>query len=249
MIHPFAFEIPVERQVGLVVRIEPLQQGLAVGKTREPAAPCFVDGVDSCDARHQRLERHGPLFGIARYHQAENVVHETHEFQGGGVGFAVDQHEFRVDVAVTEAVEVAAHRVIVSAVRQGHVGRKHSGDCGDQGIEAVATSCLLFAFKIPSEVTGRLSRSHHRGSADLSLPFACRAHSEPDPSSTASKLLVPLTEFDIKRSSAKAVLIYRRTGNLRAVQLLLGHMKIESTVRYLGIEVDDAIEIAEKIDI
>ena len=45
----------------------------------------------------------------------------------------------------------------------------------------------------------------------------------------------------------KATLIYRRTGNLRAVQLLLGHSKIESTVRYLGIEIDDAIEIAETI--
>jgi integrase len=43
----------------------------------------------------------------------------------------------------------------------------------------------------------------------------------------------------------KAVLIYRRTGNLRAVQILLGHSEIESTVRYLGIELDDAIEIAE----
>ena len=47
----------------------------------------------------------------------------------------------------------------------------------------------------------------------------------------------------------KATLIYRRTGNLRAVQLLLGHSKIESTVRYLGIEVDDALEIAEKVDL
>ena len=47
----------------------------------------------------------------------------------------------------------------------------------------------------------------------------------------------------------KATLIYRKTGNLRAVQLLLGHSKIESTVRYLGIEIDDAIEIAEKVDI
>jgi integrase len=47
----------------------------------------------------------------------------------------------------------------------------------------------------------------------------------------------------------KATLIYRQTGNLRAVQLLLGHTKIESTVRYLGIEIDDAIEIAEKIEV
>lgn len=47
----------------------------------------------------------------------------------------------------------------------------------------------------------------------------------------------------------KATLIYRRTGNLRAVQLLLGDTKIESTVRYLGIEVDDALAIAEQVDV
>lgn len=47
----------------------------------------------------------------------------------------------------------------------------------------------------------------------------------------------------------KATLIYRRTGNLRAIQLLLGHTKIESTVRYLGIEVDDALTIAEQIEV
>jgi len=47
----------------------------------------------------------------------------------------------------------------------------------------------------------------------------------------------------------KATLIYKRTKNLRAVQLLLGHAKLESTVRYLGIEVDDALEISEQIEI
>lgn len=47
----------------------------------------------------------------------------------------------------------------------------------------------------------------------------------------------------------KATLIYKRTKNLRAVQLLLGHTKLESTVRYLGIEVDDALEISEQIEI
>jgi integrase len=46
----------------------------------------------------------------------------------------------------------------------------------------------------------------------------------------------------------KASLIYRRTRNLRAVQLLLGHTKLESTVRYLGIEVDDALEISEQTE-
>ena len=47
----------------------------------------------------------------------------------------------------------------------------------------------------------------------------------------------------------KATLVYRRTKNLRAVQLLLGHSKLESTVRYLGIEVEDALEISEQTEI
>ena len=53
--------------------------------------------------------------------------------------------------------------------------------------------------------------------------------------------------YSLRRT--KATLIYRRTGNLRAVPLLLGHKKIESTVRYLGIEVDDALAIAEQVDV
>jgi site-specific recombinase XerC len=47
----------------------------------------------------------------------------------------------------------------------------------------------------------------------------------------------------------KPSLIYQRTKNLRAVQLLLGHSKLESTVRYLGIDVDDALEIAEQTEV
>jgi integrase len=47
----------------------------------------------------------------------------------------------------------------------------------------------------------------------------------------------------------KAAQIYKKTGNLRAVQLLLGHTKLESTVRYLGIEVDDALSISEQIEL
>ena len=47
----------------------------------------------------------------------------------------------------------------------------------------------------------------------------------------------------------KAAQIYKKTGNLRAVQLLLGHTKLESTVRYLGIEVDDALTISEQVEL
>jgi site-specific recombinase XerD len=47
----------------------------------------------------------------------------------------------------------------------------------------------------------------------------------------------------------KAAQIYRKTDNLRAVQLLLGHTKLQSTVRYLGIEVDDALSISEQVEL
>ena len=47
----------------------------------------------------------------------------------------------------------------------------------------------------------------------------------------------------------KASLTYRRTKNIRAVQLLLEHIKLESTVRYLGIEVEDALELFEQTEV
>jgi integrase len=61
--------------------------------------------------------------------------------------------------------------------------------------------------------------------------------------------LDPLKYATHSMRRTKATLIYRRTRNLRAVQLLLGHTKIESTVRYLGVEIDDALDIAEKVDV
>ena len=47
----------------------------------------------------------------------------------------------------------------------------------------------------------------------------------------------------------KAAMIYRTTGNLRAVHILLGHSKVEDTVRYLGVDVEDALVMAERIEI
>jgi integrase len=61
--------------------------------------------------------------------------------------------------------------------------------------------------------------------------------------------LDPLKYATHSMCRAKATLIYRRIGNLRAVQLLLGHTKIESTLRYLGVEIDDALDISEKIEV
>ena len=47
----------------------------------------------------------------------------------------------------------------------------------------------------------------------------------------------------------KVALIYKRTGNLRAVQILLGHTKLESTVRYLGVDAEDALTLSERIEV
>jgi integrase len=47
----------------------------------------------------------------------------------------------------------------------------------------------------------------------------------------------------------KVALLYKKTSNLRACQLLLGHTKLESTVRYLGVEVDDALEMSEALEL
>ena len=89
--------------------------------------------------------------------------------------------------------------------------------------------------------------------------FPSRIHASPHLStrqyarivdSWVQQLGLDTTSYDTQTlRRTKATLIYRRTKNLRAVQLLLGHTKLESTVRYLGIEVDDALEMAEQTEV
>ena len=61
--------------------------------------------------------------------------------------------------------------------------------------------------------------------------------------------LEPSAYGTLSMRRTKGAQIYRKTGNLRAVQLLLGHTKMDSTVRYLGVELDDALTISEAIDL
>ena len=88
-----------------------------------------------------------------------------------------------------------------------------------------------------------LSRQH--GSAHLSMRQYTRIVS----SWVASIGLDPSQYGTHSMRRTKATLIYRQTKNLRAVQLLLGHSKLDSTVRYLGIEINDALEMSEQIDV
>lgn len=89
--------------------------------------------------------------------------------------------------------------------------------------------------------------------------FPSRIHSSPHLSTRQYARIVNTWVEEIGLDSAnygthtmrrtKASLIYKRTKNLRAIQLLLGHTKLDSTVRYLGIEVDDALELAEQTEV
>jgi site-specific recombinase XerD len=79
--------------------------------------------------------------------------------------------------------------------------------------------------------------------------FSCRQYARIVKSWVSTIALDPGMYGTHTMRRTKASLMYRRTKNLRAVQLLLGHTKLESTVRYLGIEVEDALEIAEKTEV
>ena len=100
---------------------------------------------------------------------------------------------------------------------------------------------------------------HHAGLKSEDYLFPSRLHDSPHISTRQYARILHRWVGDIGLDTtafgthsmrrSKASMIYKKTKNLRAVQILLGHTKLESTVRYLGIEVDDALDLAEQLDI
>ena len=156
---------------------------------------------------------------------------------------AIDSKLRGCDVVAVRVDDVAPHGQAAdrATVRQKKTGRPVRFELTEHTRQAI-NAYIVEAGKKPGDYlfTGRAGPGH-----SLTTRQYARLVSE----WVASIGLDPLKFATHSLRRTKATLIYRRTGNLRAVQLLLGHTKIESTVRYLGIEVDDALEIAEKIDI
>ena len=156
---------------------------------------------------------------------------------------AIDSKLRGCDVVALKVDDVAPNGYAIdrAAVRQKKTGRPVKFEMTDQTRQAV-DDYLKAAHKKPGEFlfTGRRGMGHcmtTRQYARLISEWIASIGLDPKLFGTHS----------LRRT--KATLIYRRTGNLRAVQLLLGHTKIESTVRYLGIEVDDALAIAEQVEV
>jgi integrase len=156
---------------------------------------------------------------------------------------AIDSKLRGCDVVSLKVEDVAPHGYAIdrATVRQSKTGRPVKFEITDQTRQAIDDH-LGISGKKPGEFlfTGRRLRNRcisTRQYARLLSEWIASIGLDPNLYGTHS----------IRRT--KATLIYRRTGNLRAVQLLLGHTKVESTVRYLGVEVDDALAIAEQVDI
>jgi integrase len=156
---------------------------------------------------------------------------------------AVDSELRGCDVVALRVEDVApgGYAVARATVRQKKTGRPVKFELTDQTREAV-DNYLRASGKKPGQFlfTGRRGPARNittRQYARLLSHWIAGVGLDPKLFGTHS----------LRRT--KATLIYRRTGNLRAVQLLLGHSRIESTVRYLGIEVDDALSIAEQVDV
>jgi len=156
---------------------------------------------------------------------------------------AIDSKLRGCDVVSLKVEDVAPHGYTIdrATVRQRKTGRPVKFEITEQTRQAVDTLLASSSKKVGDYLfTGRGDRCN---------PLTTRQYARLLSDWIASIGLDPTLYGTHSIRRTKATLIYRRTGNLRAVQLLLGHTKVESTVRYLGIEVDDALAIAEKVDI
>jgi len=156
---------------------------------------------------------------------------------------AIDSKLRGCDVVSLRVEDVAPHGQTVdrATVRQKKTGQPVRFELTEQTREAV-DAYIKAAGKKP----GQLLFAGRRGSG---MAISTRQYARLVSKWVAGIGLDPSFFGTHSLRRTKATLIYRRTGNLRAVQLLLGHRKIESTVRYLGIEVDDALAIAEQVDV
>src|SRR5262245_3115404 len=156
---------------------------------------------------------------------------------------AIDSKLRGCDVVALKVEDVAPNGYAVdrATVRQKKTGRPVKFELTDQTREAI-DDYLRFT-------TGKVGEFLFTVRSGVGRCMTTRQYARLVSSWIASIGLDPKLFGTHSLRRTKATLIYRRTGNLRAVQLLLGHTKIESTVRYLGIEVDDALSIAEQIDV
>ena len=156
---------------------------------------------------------------------------------------AIDSKLRGCDVVSLKVDDVAPHGYALdrATVRQRKTGRPVKFEITEQTRQAI-DEYLKAAHKRPGEFLFIGRRGKNR---NLTTRQYARLVSE----WIASIGLDPSLFGTHSLRRTKATLIYRRTGNLRAVQLLLGHTKIENTVRYLGIEVDDALKTAEQVDV
>ncbi len=156
---------------------------------------------------------------------------------------AIDSKLRGCDVVSTKVEDIAPNGVAVAraSVRQRKTGHIVKFELTEQTREALDEYLRAFGRK-PSNF---LFPSRH----DKDRCITTRQYARLVSGWIASIGLDPSFFGTHSLRRTKATLIYRRTGNLRAVQLLLGHTKIENTVRYLGIEVDDALAIAEQVDV
>ena len=155
---------------------------------------------------------------------------------------AIDSKLRGCDVVSLRVEDVAPHSYAIdrATVRQQKTGRPVKFELTEQTRQAI--DALLTVS--PLALTDYLFQGHPRGRHLTTRQYARLL------ANWLSMIGLDASLFgthSLRRT--KATLIYRKTGNLRVIQLLLGHTKIESTVRYLGIEVDDALAIAEQVEV